>query len=189
MPTNKLWIEHTERAAWDSVEALRERLAKAEERLQALMPNVDRLPQLLDQLQQAKQRYASGAQTHDQVVSELIAHIENLQARCDAAKAPEPTVVNFAAPAPRDRLDSEDLDERADLHGEDEPDIAHFTQTMRRRHESSAAELPREVNRLLSMTEQRLDDLTELEGAPLREAAVDLAILAARIYEASRGTR
>ena len=27
MPTNKLWTEHTERAAWQSVEALREKLA------------------------------------------------------------------------------------------------------------------------------------------------------------------
>ena len=48
MPTNKLWIEHTERAAWDSVEALRERLLKAESRLQALATGVDRVPQLLD---------------------------------------------------------------------------------------------------------------------------------------------
>src|SRR5688572_11476943 len=53
MPTNKLWIEHTERAAWDSVEALRERLVKAEARLQALAPHVHQLPQLLDALEHA----------------------------------------------------------------------------------------------------------------------------------------
>ena len=44
MPTNKLWIEHTERAAWDSVEALRERLLKAESRLTALASGVERVP-------------------------------------------------------------------------------------------------------------------------------------------------
>jgi hypothetical protein len=33
MPTNKLWIEHTERAAWESVTALRAELADGKKRL------------------------------------------------------------------------------------------------------------------------------------------------------------
>jgi hypothetical protein len=48
------------------------------------------------------------------------------------------------------------------------------------------AEPARDLNRLLSLAEQKLDDLTELEGAALREAAVELAILAGRIYGASK---
>jgi hypothetical protein len=36
VPTNKLWIEHTERAAWDSVAALRTELADAKKRLERL---------------------------------------------------------------------------------------------------------------------------------------------------------
>lgn len=188
MPTNKLWIEHTERAAWDSVEALRERLSKAEERLQALMPNVERVPQLLDSLQRAKEKYGSDLQAHDEVVAELLDRLERLQAQLDDATKPEPTVVNFGAPAPRARLDSEDLDDRPDSARYDEqPDIGGFVQAMHRRHEASGAALPRDVNRLLALAETKLDDLTELEGGALREAAVDLAILAARVHAASRG--
>jgi hypothetical protein len=57
---------------------------------------------------------------------------------------------------------------------------------MRRRHESGALELPRDLNRLLGLAENRLDDLAELEGGALREAAVELAILAGKIHAASR---
>ena len=188
MPTNKLWIEHTERAAWDSVEALREKLSKAEERLQALMPNVDRVPELLDVLQQAKLKHAVGAQNHVEIVNQLLERVDSLQAELAAAKTPQPSVVSFGAQDFRQRLDSDDLDDAPDSGRlDDQPDIADFTQIMRRRHESSGEEKPRDVNRLLSLAETKLDDLAELEGAALREAAVDLAVLAALIHEASRG--
>lgn len=188
MPTNKLWIEHTERAAWDSVEALREKLAKAEERLQALMPNIDRVPQLLDLLQQAKLKHAEGAQSHVEIVNRLLERLDSLQAELAAATAPQPALVSFGAQDFRPPLDSDDLEDAPDSGRLDEqPDIAAFTQIMHRRHDSSRMEPPRDVNRLLSLAETKLDDLAELEGAALREAAVDLAILAALIHEASRG--
>jgi hypothetical protein len=188
MPTNKLWIEHTERAAWDSVEALRERLLKAESRLQALASGVERVPQLLDLLDDAKQKYAPDARGHDEIVAQLLARIERLQSELDAAKTPEPTVVSFAAPVPRPPLDSEDLDESPRRVGKDDDDfdLAGFTQTMQRRNDEAAAEPPRDLERLLSMAEHKLDDLTELEGPALREAALELAILAGRIYGVSR---
>ena len=186
MPTNKLWIEHTERAAWDSVEALRERLVKAESRLQALAAGVDRVPQLLDLLDEAKQKYAPGAQGHDEIVAQLLTRIETLQAALDAAKTPEPTQVSFASLPTRPRLDSDDdLDEpSAPRGGDDDFELADFAQTMQRR--GAGAEPGRDLNRLLSLAENKLDDLTELEGAALREATVELAILAGRIYGASK---
>jgi hypothetical protein len=185
MPTNKLWIEHTERAAWDSVEALRERLLKAESRLQALAAGVDRVPQLLDLLEQAKQKHAPDAQGHDEIVMQLLARLEKLQGELDAAKTPEPTQVSFATLPARPRLDSDDLDEPGPTRaGDDDFELADFAQTMQRR--GAAAEPGRDLNRLLSLAENKLDDLTELEGAALREAAVELAILAGRIYGASK---
>src|SRR3954468_2070265 len=188
MPTNKLWIEHTERAAWDSVEALRERLSKAESRLQALASGIDQVPRLLDLLDEAKRRYAPDAQRHDDIVTQLLARIERLQAELDTAKNPEPTVVHFAPPPARQRLDSEDLDEPLRRSTEDDDfDLAGFVQTMQRRNDDAGAEpLGRDLDRLLNLAEHKLDDLTELEGAALREAAVELAILAGRIYGASR---
>lgn len=185
MPTNKLWIEHTERAAWDSVEALRERLSKAESRLQALAAGVDRVPQLLDLLDEAKQKHAPEARGHDEIVAQLLSRIDKLQAELDAAKTPEPTQVSFATLPMRPRLDSEDLDEEPSPGTADyDFELSDFTKTMQR--QSALGEPGRDLNRLLWLAEQKLDDLTELEGAALREAAVELAILAGRIYGASK---
>jgi len=188
MPTNKLWIEHTERAAWDSVDALRERLLKAESRLQALATGVDRMPQLLDLLDEAKQKYASDAHGHDEIVAQLLARIERLQAELEAAKTPEPTIVSFTPPPPppRLRLDSDDLDEPRRVGKDDDFDLTGFTQTMQRRCDEAAGEPPRDLERLLTMAESKLDDLTELDGPALRDAAVELAILAGRIYGISK---
>ena len=189
MPTNKLWIEHTERAAWDSVEALRERLAKAEARLQALLPEVDQVPELLSELDKAKQAHAPDARGHGEVVAKLVVLIERLQSEREQAKPPEPMVVSFAAqPSARPRLDSEDLDE-PEQPDEDDLDLAAFTHTMQRRFEREPPDASRDLNRLLAHAEATLDDLTELEGGALREAAVDLALLCARIYGASRVTK
>ncbi len=186
MPTNKLWIEHTERAAWDSVEALRERLLKAEARLQALSPNVDRMPQLLDALEQAKQKLSLESVSPDEVVTSLIARLDAHQTELAAARASATTVIDFGSLPPRPRLDSDELDGPASDRFEDEPDVLDdFTRAMRR-HDSAERELPRDLNRLLALAETKLDDLTELEGGALREAAVDLALIAARVHAASR---
>jgi len=171
----------------DSVEALRERLLKAESRLQALATGIDRVPQLLDLLDQAKQKYAPDAQGHDEIVAQLLGRLEKLQAELEAAKTPEPTQVSFAPPPPRPRLDSDDLDEpqrrRID---DDDSELAGFAQTMQRRSATSATEPARDLERLLTLAEQKLDDLTEVDGVALREGAVELAILAGRIYGASK---
>ena len=187
MPTNKLWIEHTERAAWDSVEALRERLLKAEQRLQALATGVDRVPQLLDLLDVAKQKYAPDAQAHDEIVAELLTRLDKQQSELDAVAAPGPLQVTFVAPPARPRMDSDELDppprQRED---DDELDLASFAQSMQRRGQSAAHDAPRDLERLLTLAENKVDDLAELEGPTLREAAVELAILAGRIYGASK---
>ena len=187
MPTNKLWIEHTERAAWDSVEALRERLLKAESRLQALAPNVERLPQLLDALEQLKHKLAPERSAPDEVVGAALARIEALESELEAARASTPRAVSVSLPAPRPRLDSEDLD--SDMRDSaDEPALEDFARAMTRQHPSASA-LPRDLDRLLALAETKLDDLTELEGGALREAALELALVAARIHAASRARR
>src|SRR5690349_8982037 len=101
MPTNKLWIEHTERAAWDSVQTLREQLSKAEGRLEALTKSVERMPELLASLDEARQRYAPEAKDHSDVVNLLIALVERLRGELVQAKAAQPTLISRAVPPPK----------------------------------------------------------------------------------------
>jgi hypothetical protein len=187
MPTNKLWIEHTERAAWDSVQTLREQLSKAEARLQALTKSVERMPELLSLIDEARQRYAPEAKDHGDVVNHLTALVEHLRGELVRAKAPAPTLSGLAVPPPKPPQYSEDQHAQVTGLAEDEEfdALVSFTQTMRRR--SQEAEPADDLNRLLFLLESKVDDLTDLEGSALRGAAVELALLAAKIHAASRG--
>ena len=179
MPTNKLWIEHTERAAWDSVEALRERLSKAESRLQALAAGVERVPELLDALEDAKQKHAPDAHGYDGDRGR--AGDANRKpagrARC-GPRRPSRRVVSFAPLPARPRLGLRRLrmtrirTRRATTTTRSWPaSLRPCNGAARLRPEPA-----RDLNRLLALAENKLDDLTELEGAALREAALELAI-------------
>jgi hypothetical protein len=187
MPTNKLWLEHTERAAWDTIHALREKLSKAENRLQSLVPGVARVPELLDQLESAKLKYAPQATSHAAVVTELLARIEQLQSEV-ANNQTSPAVIKVAVPMPRPLLDSDDFpDCHGDLLDDDLEALTRFARAMRRKAELAQPSGAQNMERLLQQAEDQLDEMSETEGVSLRDAAVELALLAARIYALSRG--
>ena len=188
MPTNKLWLEHTERAAWDTIHALREKLSKAETRLQSLVPGVVGVEALLDQIETAKVKYAPDAPSHAAVVTELMAHIERLQSKPASNQAPQKSVITVALPMPRPPLDSDDFPEpHAEPLEDDLEAITRFSRALRRKAESAQPRGARSMERLLQQAEDQLDEMSEADGVSLRDAAVELALLAARIYSLSRG--
>ena len=72
MPTNKLWLEHTEHAAWQSVDALREKLALAEQRQARLAPPVEGWQSLLDALDRAKSEHGVAGDSYAAVLRALL---------------------------------------------------------------------------------------------------------------------
>jgi hypothetical protein len=146
------------------------------------------MPELLGSLDEARQRYAPEAKDHGDVVNHLIGLVERLRGELVQAKAPEPPLISLAVPPSKPPQYSEDVHTQARGRADDEEefdDLASFTQTMRRR--SEGAEPAHDLNRLLFLLENKVDDLTDLEGSALRAAAVELALLAAKIHAASRG--
>jgi hypothetical protein len=185
MPTNKLWLEHTERAAWDTIGALREKLLKAENRLQALVPGAARVQELLDLLDTAKVKYAPQAANHAAVVAELVAHIEQLQAKLASNPLP-PSMVTGQRPLPSFPLDWGDPPERQpDPLDDDSETLNRFTRALRHKAERSEPSGPGDMERLLQQAEDTLDEMSEADGAALRDATLELALLAARIYAVS----
>src|SRR5262245_17599749 len=81
MPTNKLWIEHTERAAWESVEALREKLADAEKRMQRMAPPAEGWRGVFDALERAGQQYALPGTSYADWLSGLLERLEQTELR------------------------------------------------------------------------------------------------------------
>ena len=88
MPTNKDWIEHTERAAWESVTALRRELAKAQKRVEALAPPVEGWPALLEAIDVAKEKHGVGGTTYAEVLRALLEKLSELEARSRTPREP-----------------------------------------------------------------------------------------------------
>ena len=79
MPTNKLWIEHTERAAWQSVQALREKLAEAERRAERMAPPVQGWRELFAALDAARESHALGGETYAELLRSVLERLERLE--------------------------------------------------------------------------------------------------------------
>ncbi len=186
MPTNKLWIEHTERAAWESVLALRERLEQAEGRLRENAAIMESLQPLLDVLAEAKRRHAPDAKAHAEIVAQLLSRLEQQQATLELAKTASGGAAARSWSA-QPGADDEDSCVRAPRETR-ESRLAAFIRLMQRHDEQRRGRAARDLDRLLSLAEDKLDDLGELDGAALREGAIELALLASEMYTAAERT-
>ena len=77
MPTNKLWIEHTERAAWESVTALRRELAKTQKRLEKMAPPIEGWQPLFDDIDAAKERHGLPGESYAEVLRALLQRLNS----------------------------------------------------------------------------------------------------------------
>jgi hypothetical protein len=178
VPTNKLWIEHTERAAWQSVEALRSKLAKIEERHALLAPPIEGWQTLLDAMDalRAEQKLPGG--TYAESLHRLVDELKALAARTreletELVRSRGVAQVALTPIRERRRAPIED-DHREPSRGEER-----LLREVRRRPRSFVAERGRwDPAAVLSDVEGRLGDLPDLDPAELFDAAADLAALA-----------
>jgi hypothetical protein len=155
MPTNKLWIEHTERAAWQSVQALREKLTEAEQRAERMAPPVEGWQKLFDALDTARESHALSGETYAELIRaalDRLARAEVERRSLEARPSSEPQRV----PA----------------------EIRPLPARRPRRDEGSAWNT-------LSEIETRLADLPDLDPTEIAEIAADLAALARRLRPGS----
>jgi hypothetical protein len=194
MPTNKLWLEHTERAAWESVEALREKLQEADKRIERLAPPVEGWQELLAALDAIKEERGLASSSYAALIRELNEQITTALA---SARASEGELLrererrnNVPAVAPRaPRLAAEELP-GAVLADEDEyesGDGAQFLRSLWRRYRAHVRETSRiSPDSLVLAIEGEVDQLAELDEAELPEVATALAVLAMRLEREAR---
>ena len=189
MPTNKLWLEHTEQAAWQSVDALREKVVLLEQRQQRLAPPVDNWRELLDALDAAKNEHAIGGDGYGSMIRGLIERITRAESRVreleQAPPPPTPVAVSLEGPTFRGSrrappsVEDEDEDERdAAPEGAPVAGEARLFREIRARYQRLVHERGRDPQGLLADIEARLDELPDLDPGELADAAADLAALA-----------
>ena len=198
MPTNKLWLEHTERAAWESVEALREKLLEAEKRIERLAPPLEGWPELLATLDAVKEERGLSSSNYATLIRELI---ERMTAVDKSARVTEGELARErekrsvpATSARAARFDSADELPAALMADEDEYESgagAQFLRSLWRRYRTHVREASRaSPDSLVLAIEGEVDQLAELDEPELPEAAMTLAVLAMRLeHEARKRSR
>jgi hypothetical protein len=187
MPTNKLWIEHTERAAWESVTALRSELAEAKKRLERLTPPVEGWQPLFDALDAAKEELALGGKTYAEILRGLLDRLALSEARLRAAQEGLARAHVPMAPPPT----ASSTNVRQKTASDDEPVnftalARQFVRAMQRRYEATAKVEPLGVDELLGTLAVKVDELADMDDIELADAAVDLAVLALCLHKEAR---
>jgi hypothetical protein len=184
LPTNKLWIEHTEQAAWQSVDALREKLALAEQRQLRSAPPVEGWRELFDALDVVKREQAIAGESYAAMIRGLIERIAEVDARARTLEqtGPSPTTqVTLSIDGPRwrtspferpVRLEDDDVESDAPAAGE-----SRLFREIRARYQRLVRERARDASGLLADIEARLGELPDLDPGELADAAADLAAL------------
>jgi hypothetical protein len=198
MPTNKLWLEQTERAAWESVEALRQKLLDADKRILRLAPPVEGWPELLATLDAVREQHGLSSSSYAVLIVELSERLSELDARSRHAEGElarervQRTPTMPAAERPRFESATElpaelsaDEDEFESAAG------AQFLRALWRRYRAQVREIARvSLDGLVRSIEADVDTLAELDEADLAEAALALAALAMRLeHEAQKQAR
>jgi hypothetical protein len=196
MPTNKLWIEHTERAAWQSVDALREKLVEAERRISRMAPPVEGWTELLEALDAARRDLSLQGETYADLIrgalselAEARARVQSLEgevARRDAVKlAPAPGPTRLDTPTRRftERRATPDDDEDDEIGSPSlsraEPRL--FQEIRQRYKELAGARSHFDGEALLLEISNRLDEIPDLDAGEIADAAADLAALSLRL--------
>jgi hypothetical protein len=194
MPTNKLWLEHTERAAWESVEALREKLVQAEKRIERLAPPVEGWPELLATLDALKDEHGLAENNYAALVRELNARVLTALASARASEgelARERDRRSVPPAQPRAaRFDADDELPMALMADEDEYESAagaQFLRSLWRRYRAHLRETSRvSPDNLVLAIEGEVDQLADLDEPELPEVALTLAVLAMRLEHEAR---
>src|SRR5688500_15229118 len=84
MPTNPLWLEHTERAAWDTVQALRQQIEAERARVEQFSRLQESWPKLLGILADLKSSHGLSSERPHDLVEELSRELERVRAERDA---------------------------------------------------------------------------------------------------------
>ena len=191
MPTNKLWIEHTERAAWQSVQALREKLAEAERRAERMAPPVQGWRELFAALDAARESHALGGETYAELLRSVLERLERAESERQALAArlagEAPRVVAEPAPAParRRRRDESGAwleDELAERPSRSERRL--FGEMRARARELGGERPGADLEGALGDIETRLAELPGLDSAEILDIAADLGALALRLRPA-----
>jgi hypothetical protein len=181
MPTNPLWLEHTERAAWDTVQTLRQQIETERARVEQLLRAKASFPKMLEVVERVRGVHGISSDEPVTVVEHISAEL--LRLKQEHAELVERFRVERMQQERERFMAVLDSPRQSSADG---ASLSDFVERLRQYAASAASKANRSYERLLDALESKLE---ELEQAPRRERyehAVALAYLASRVALGSR---
>jgi hypothetical protein len=175
-------LEHTERAAWDSVQALRAKIAQAEASLQRFAPVNESWQEIVEALDFARQELKLPGERYAEIARRLAAELVEQRAE-QVRLSKENERLRRTAPAPfveRPAFDR-DLGGKRDLDLSERLDVPRIVQSVLRRFEERQGDepaRPEQIDLALSAIERKLDELDDGPSSLRAEQAAELAVSA-----------
>jgi hypothetical protein len=187
MPTNPRWVEHTERAAWDTVQTLRQEIERERrhvERLTRLQPS---WPRVLEALDRVREKHGFGDEDPAVVIEQLSGRGIELDKELTALKATHETERQarerervLAGPEPRATSSGA---------GKLRPAVQWFSRLLHEKSLNVRQKGRRDPDKVIAALELEVEGLAQARQSELVELAVNvgyLALLLARSVRASR---
>ncbi|MEZ4221406.1 MAG: hypothetical protein R3B13_10815 [Polyangiaceae bacterium] len=181
MPTNPLWLEHTEKAAWDTVQTLRAEVERANKRVQQLTELQGQWPGVERYLQsECEKRELPSAPPLSmlEALCERLQRLERQEAKDEApvASSTEHQAESSAKPTGDERLSAS---------------VRWFARLVDRRRRTSGRTTVDPTRRaaLLNALEHQVEDLAHARPRDLVDSAVEVARLALELARIGRRAR
>jgi hypothetical protein len=179
MPTNPLWLEHTEKAAWDTVQALRQQIETERARVEQLVRLQGNLPKLHAALGSLKVEHALAGDEPIDILESAARQLAALTNERDSLKADAEEQARQRASRVASPRSTELADAGAPLvdcsaAGSASGFLRQLQEHARRRAHKPA----RSHERLLDALEDELERLEQASPGDIREHALELARLA-----------
>jgi hypothetical protein len=187
MPTDPRWIEHTEKAAWETVQSLRlelERERKRLDRLTRLQPAWSRIASLLDEL---RNEHSIDAPDEAEALARTAVLLREATRERDELKR---ALEEKTRSAVIEHALGSDANEPASMNLRLSPSVRRFARLLERKRRQSLdparAARPRDVRRLLAALELKVEELAHARPDEVLELAVDVGHLALLLMRRAR---
>jgi hypothetical protein len=184
MPTNREWLEHTERAAWDTVQSLRRQIEEEKVRIMRLTPLRESWQRIIEILDVAKAEHGIQAEHYADVVDGLAAELrkskeerERLAHKLDSEQKAVQGV------AQRVEVINVERDERPRKSGRIQWFAGKIAALRRERARLLRTKRQPSLERLVAALEAKVEELEGATADEMARIAVDLGSLALSVAE------
>jgi hypothetical protein len=184
MPTNRDWLEHTERAAWDTVQSLRRQIEEERVRIMRLTPLRESWQRIIEILDVAKIEHGIAAEHYADVVETLAAELrKSKEERERLAHKLETEHKTTQGLAQRVEVITLERDERPRKSGRVQWFARKIAALRRERAQLLRTKRHPNIERLVAALEAKVDELEGATADEMARIAVDLGALALGVAE------